>query len=282
MHGLQFLDVKTVVHYVKRNTVTLYVDNHSDFSNSAKTFFSKFILHKIIWKKNAKILIPYVKKFYGVMPSRVEFLNKIYKINKNKIDLLVMGADDDIINDVLTVGKTNVRRKYSIPDSKFLVVTGGKIDHAKKDVLNLMDAVTSLSNSNIHLLIFGSIDEQIKHSFDVKFNPMNMSYVPWVDQFNAYALFYISDLVVFPGRHSVYWEQCVALQKPLLVKKWDGTSHVDIGGNVRFLIDSSTEEIRGMLEENIKEQNIKDMIDSYKNRASDAFLYSNIARKSLS
>ena len=40
---------------------------------------------------------PYVNKFYGVLPARVDFLINEYKLPKNKVELLVMGADDDCI-----------------------------------------------------------------------------------------------------------------------------------------------------------------------------------------
>src|SRR5699024_9219429 len=57
IHGVQFLDIKKIIKYVKENPeITLYVDNHADFSNSATNWISKNILHKIIWKRMAKMI----------------------------------------------------------------------------------------------------------------------------------------------------------------------------------------------------------------------------------
>ncbi|MFC2145664.1 hypothetical protein ACFLQQ_04965, partial [Actinomycetota bacterium] len=54
IHGCQFVDIKFVVKYLKENPkVKVYVDNHADFSNSARNFLSKNILHKIMWKHYA-------------------------------------------------------------------------------------------------------------------------------------------------------------------------------------------------------------------------------------
>lgn len=77
VHGGQFLDIDQTVRYIKENpSITVYVDNHADFSNSATNWFSKNILHKIIWKHCEKKIEPFTKKFYGVLPVRVDFLKK--------------------------------------------------------------------------------------------------------------------------------------------------------------------------------------------------------------
>ena len=74
IHGCQFLDIKHIVNYVKEHTdVKVYVDNHADFSNSATNWLSKHILHGLIWRKCAYLIEPYTEKFYGVLPSRVDF-----------------------------------------------------------------------------------------------------------------------------------------------------------------------------------------------------------------
>ena len=75
-----------------------------------------------------------------------------------------------------------------------------------------------------------------------------LQYIGWVESKDSYAYFAAADLVVFPGRHSVFWEQVAAQGIPMLVKSWDGTHHVDLGGNVRFLYEDSVAEIQGELE----------------------------------
>src|SRR5690625_4853826 len=143
VHGVQFLDIKTIVKYIKVNPqVKLYVDNHADFSNSATNWVSKNILHKNIWKKMAKMIEPYTTKFYGVLPARVDFLENIYNLPKEKVDLLVMGADDEKVKEAATQeSKTKVREHLNIKKDDFMIVTGGKIDKAKRQVLNLMKVV---------------------------------------------------------------------------------------------------------------------------------------------
>src|SRR5690606_2663906 len=48
VHGVQFLDVLSIVKYYKYNpNITIVADNHADDFNSANNFISTNILHKI-------------------------------------------------------------------------------------------------------------------------------------------------------------------------------------------------------------------------------------------
>lgn len=156
IHGVAFLDVITIRKYLKKNnTVKVFVDNHSDFSNSATSWVSLNILHKVIWRHMAKIIEPYTEKFYGVMPARVDFLTEIYNTPKEKTELLVMGGDDEKISEVKNPQIINkLRETLNISDSDFVIVTGGKIDEAKAQTLLLMEAVKNF-NDNVKLIVFG-------------------------------------------------------------------------------------------------------------------------------
>ena len=46
LHGTQFLDICEIKKYIKKySNVVLYVDNHADFSNSARNWVTKNILY---------------------------------------------------------------------------------------------------------------------------------------------------------------------------------------------------------------------------------------------
>lgn len=280
IHGCQFLDIFKVIKYILKNPqVRVFVDNHADFSNSAKSFVSKFILHRVLWRYCARSIANYVEKFYGVLPSRVDFLNNEYQIPLNKIELLVMGADDDYV-DVPRSEVLSLRTKLGIAPDDFLIVTGGKIDSAKLEVLDLMRVVPNLP-SNVKLVVFGSVVPEIKESFDRLVND-KVLYVGWLNSEATFPYFAMADLVVFPGRHSVFWEQVVAQAKPMVVKQWPGTTHIDIGGNVKFLNLSTPEEIEILLSFIISnEVSYFEMVKSANSPLRENFLYSRIALQSL-
>ena len=59
---------------------------------------------------------------------------------------------------------------------------------------------------------------------------------------------------MFPGRHSVFWEQVVGIGKPLVVKYWDGTTHIQVNGNVVFLYNDTVEDIVRNIEQLLKNE----------------------------
>lgn len=280
-HGVCFIDSFEIVKYCKKhNQVKLYVDNHADFSNSATSWFSKNILHKIIWRFTAHELDRYANKFYGVLPARVDFLVDMYGIDRNRCELLVMGADDDLVN-TASEQIFKIKRSLGIQNNDFVILTGGKIDSAKYQTLLLMEAVNRLNDKNVKLIVFGSIENELKERFDSLMSN-SIIYVGWHDSKELYAYIAASDLVIFPGRHSVLWEQTVAQGKPMIVKYWDGTTHVDIGGNVKFLYDDSAKEMHEILKEitDNPEEYIK-MKEAALSRRKNTFLYSSIAYQSV-
>ncbi len=281
IHGCQFLDIDVVVRYLKgRRDLTVYVDNHADFSNSATNWFSKNILHKVIWKRCAHQILPYTRMFYGVLPARVDFLADIYKLPREKVSLLVMGAEDDKVDEAQRPEvRSKLRQNYGIGQEDFLIVTGGKIDKAKQQILLLMKAVCDLSQKNkkVKLLVFGSVIPEMKADVE-KNQSEHVRYIGWVPSSETYQYFSMADLVCFPGRHSVFWEQTAGMGIPMVVKYWAGTTHVDVGGNVMFLKKDSQQEIRETLELAMK--NYETMKRAATERRKE-FLYSKIAAKSL-
>ena len=283
IHGCQFMDMDVVVKYLKENkNVKVYVDNHADYSNSATNFLSKNILHKIFWKRSAKMIEPYVTKFYGVLPARVDFLTDLYKLPKEKCELLVMGADDEKVKEAAaTEVRESIRGKYKINDDDFLIVTGGKIDEFKRQTLYLMDAVNNIDNRKVKLIVFGSVIEELKEEVSKRCSD-RVKYIGWIKSDESYKYFSAADLVLFPGRHSVFWEQVAGQGIPMIVKYWEGTTHVDLGGNVRFLYNDSTKEIQNAITEIAEHPDVyKKMKTAATEKGINVFSYMDIAKRSI-
>lgn len=282
IHGVQFSDISVVVNYLQdHKNVILYVDSHSDFSNSGTNWFSKTILHEIIWRHYAQLINPYVRKFYGVLPARVDFLINEYKIPKEKVELLLMGADDERVYEAAKPEvKEKIRKKLNLADDDFVVMTGGKIDAFKTQTLLLMEAVHKINDPKVKLIVFGSVTPELKKKVNELSDGKKNQYIGWVNAEESYDYFAASDLVVFPGRHSVFWEQVAAQGKPMIVKYWEGTTHIDFGGNVRFLYEDSVNEIERSIREILTGDEYGRMLAAAK-KASVNFMYSKIAQESI-
>lgn len=279
-HGVQFADAGVLVKYMKKHpNVKLYCDNHSDFSNSARNWVSKHIQHRILWRYYAQKLNPFVTRFYGVLPARVDFLVNMYGLPKEKVELLVMGADDELVEKAADPSvRIRIRNQYGFDQDDFVIVNGGKIDQWKKQTLLLMDAVNQINNPKIKLLVFGSVTPDLKEDV-IKRSSEKVKYIGWVQSEQSYELFAAGDIACFPGRHSVFWEQVAGQGIPMICKYWEGTTHVDCGGNVKFLYKDSVEEITEAIIE--AKENGYHKMNNISSKCRSKYLYSSIAKMAI-
>lgn len=283
VHGLQAIDSLIVYRWCKsNNSVKLYIDQHADYYNSPITKFSTRMYYKVVYGYIARKLSEFAIKFWGVTPWRVDYLQKVYGVKPEKTDLLVMGGDEALVDwDNRMNIRKELRLRYNIPDDGFLVVTGGKIDRTKNIHL-LVEAVSCLRNNNVFLLVFGSLTEEMKEYCTPKFKD-NIQYLGWLDSKNVYPYFLAADLAVFPGTHSVLWEQALSCGIPGIFKDWDsGFNHVDCGGNALLLKEISTEtltdEISRLANDNTRYNEMKSVAE---NVARKEFSYIEIAKKAI-
>lgn len=283
IHGAQFLSVYTIRNYIRNYpSVEVYVDGHSDFHNSAKTWLSKNILHKLIYRHCAQVLLPFTNKFFGVTPLRVKFFNEVYKIPVEKTELLVMGVDDLAIkNDDRQLIRMQIRKELGLNDTDIVIITGGQITE-RKNIHHLMDVVSSSFKDEIKLLVFGEPDSHMKELINEYFHEPNILKLGWLNPGEIYSYLYASDLAVFPGTHSVLWEECVGLGIPCIFKKWEGMEHVDIGGNCIFLKESNKSELFNVLSSLVQnESNLSGMQKVALSEGSKQFRYSQIAMQAI-
>lgn len=279
-HNVSFADISVLVKYLKKHpNVKVYADNHADFINSAKNFFSKHILHPIIWRHYAKMLEPFLIKCYGVIPVRCRFLKEMYHINPGIIEYLPMGVDDESIpSDRLKV-RVAIRKKLSIPEDEIVLFSGGKIDQLKNTHV-LIEALKGTDKKDVHLIICGTLTpdmEYLKTEFD---RNHNIHYMGWCNSEQVMNCMVASDIACFPGTHSTLWEQSVGVGLPAIFKRWPEMEHVNVNDNCIFVNGDDVEELNTAI--SIMLDNVK--FNHYKSNAIEAsgsFLYSEISKKAI-
>lgn len=284
IHGCQFMDVAEVVRYKKKHpNLKVFVDNHADYKNSAKSFISKQIMHGILWKAEARKLLSITEKFYGVLPARVDFLKDVYRLPDNKVDLLCIGADDEfVLKYSSTEARTKTRTRYGYSDDDFVIITGGKINSNRPETLELMKTVINCSKPKLKLLIFGVVEATYKPIFDELSKNDKIDFIGWLSPEETYENIAASDLVVFPGLHSVMWEQAVAQGIPCLFRKIPGFDHVDIGGNAYFCEDVSERGLSNALNHILGDKTRYEKMKKAANKSErKQFYYSEIARRCI-
>ena len=175
-----------------------------------------------------------------------------------------------------------IRDKYGIKKDEFLIVTGGKFNKKKGEVLNLLKAVRELDRKyKVRLLIFGSLEEgDFRHAFDTLCDNDIIQYVGWIKGDQSYDYFEASDIVVFPGLHSVLWEQAVGQGKPCIFNYMEGFTHVDIGGNCLFIDNKDdVQELKNKIIESI--MNYDSIYKSSSSKGMSYFSHLDIAKRAI-
>lgn len=281
-HGLVSTTIFDVVKYKKELAPQCVIvqDNHLDYNIGTRCRSAKEKLIRGYYRRMNRRSIRYVDRVYGVTPWRQTYARDYFRIPPEKTGVLIMGADDEKID---LTHRREIRQKlrgeYGISEEDFLIVTGGKIDQ-KKQIHHLMEACRDLSN--VKLLVFGQVAEDVRPDFDrARKDNDNVRYIGWLDADRVYDYFLAAELVFFPGQHSVLWEQACACKVPCVFSKWEGMAHVDNGGNSDFILSTDRESIA----EKILQLRFTPKYHSMKavalSDATDIYMYSEIAKKSL-
>lgn len=281
IHGLQAIDNLTAIKYLQKHpNVRLFADQHGDYYNMPMNSIKQKFMQRIIYKYIAQKLYKHSQMIWGVTPWRVKFIREVYKLGEEKTGLLVMGGDEKLVNwKEREKIREVIRQKYSIPQDAFVLVSGGKIDRAKNIHL-LIEAVNEINN--VFLLIFGRYEEDMA-SYISKINNPRIVNIGWIKSSDSYEIFHAADLAVFPGTHSVLWEQSCASGIPGIFKDWDGGfNHIDVGGNCILISNPNKDSLKKCIESIVNDTSkYNRMKASSQTKAREYFSYRNIAKAAI-
>ena len=236
---------------------TLYVDNHSDFINHTKSkiwfvFYSKFILRIL-----SNLLSPFVRIFYGVSPSRCDYLETVFKIKKNKIEHLPIGADT-LAFEAITLSKDAIKAKYKIPPCDYIVISGGKMgkDKGTDSLIRAVEDIKS-KGEKISLVLFGSINDADTQYLAKKSESVLL--LGWCNRETTFEILKIADVAVWPIHHTTLIEDSIACLTPIILRKTRTTEHL-INGNGIFIDEGTFDEIKSAILE-IKNQNVDNLLN---------------------
>jgi glycosyltransferase involved in cell wall biosynthesis len=286
VHDLQFQGVYAIRQYARRSGALIVADTHTDEVNSARSLLSRWILHGILYRHFARVLDPVVKRYYATLPLRATFLERVYGLSSDKIEILPFGVEDSRINKLdRNATRQRIREELKIGASEIVFVTGGKLD-ARKNIHILMKefarAVDKGDFPPTKLLVFGQPSDEVRDLMAPYAHHEAIRLVDWVPAGDIHKLFWAGDVTVFPGTHSVLWEESIGLGLPGIFRRWSGIEHIDLGGNC-ILVDGS--EMGQVIEKMIEVASGAERLERLRSVAQtlgpQTFNYSVIAKRSL-
>ncbi|SMP31764.1 glycosyltransferase family 4 protein [Chryseobacterium profundimaris] len=238
LHDISF-NLHEVIKYKRKNkSIKIIMDYHADYSNSGKNWVSINILHRIIRKRYLHFYLKHIDRIFPIVPHGAKFLNEIYSIENNRMEILPLGVDTLAVEEIksnIKDYKKQILSKYNINENALLLVSGGKLDELKKTDL-LIQAMGNLP-SNVHLLLFGKpTTEKFKLYLEKLSEGLNVHFIGWITAEETLKLYLISDIAVFPASQSVLWQQAIGAGLPLLVGDSGGQSAEYMNKNNNIIV----------------------------------------------
>lgn len=223
VHDIQF-NLHEAVLYKNRNpNCKIIMDYHADYSNSGKNWLSINILHKIVRKYYLTQFLKYIDKIYPIVPGSMRFLNDIYNIPYDKMELLPLGVDSDLINEIKISGiGTKIRIDLNIPENAIVIFTGGKLVPNKKTEI-LIEAIKELGLNDLYLIVVGEVPSEFQAYRQQLYALMvsdKIKYVGWVKGTDVYNYMGACDIAIFPGTQTVLWQQAIGMGLALIISKY--------------------------------------------------------------
>lgn len=246
--------------------VRMIMDYHADYSNSGKNWLSLKVLHTIV---RGKLILnrvrPYLSKIFPIVPAGFTFLNEVYGIDYADMELLPLGADIDVSEQIRNgTARSEIREELKIEKEDFVIFTGGKLSPRKQTEL-LIKAVNKINTRNLHLIVVGDASElnvdYLKMLKTVANNSANIHFMGWQTSERIYRYLAAADIAVFPASQSVLWQKSIAMHLPLVVGNTGNQSveYLNKRGNIIMLKANAISEknIRITIENLINDERLR-------------------------
>ncbi len=230
-HDACFYPVLDVLRYkLQHPEVKLYVDMHTAYYNSARTWASLNILHKLYYKHFYKRLEPYVERFFYIGTDEERFAREVYKIHKAHMSFLPLGGFCPTEEEYSSL-RASAREELSLNDNDILLVHTGKMDQKKKTE-SLLHAFSSCTVFPGKLVLIGSIPQEMRDVLIpyIESNP-RILYLGWkrADELRRYLC--ACDLYIQPGSVSATMQNAICCRCPIIAFPHEGyLNSFDFGG----------------------------------------------------
>lgn len=287
LHDLQFWDLLVVRKYALAHNIPVHADSHTDFVNSARGFVSRHLLHGGFYRPLLRYADPMIRRYFPTLPARADFMHEVYGLSRAKMELLPFGFDDTSVAGLdRDAVRREIRENLGISKSDLVLVTGGKLD-LRKNIHVLIERFSALRRAGqlgaVHLVVFGKPNPEVVAELAKLDMDENVHLIGWMDPKILYRVFWAADAAIFPGTHSVSWEEAIGHGLASVFHRWNGMEHLDLGGNTLFMDDATATTLDRVLLDLTKDNGaqIRRMADIAQTKGPRVFSFSQIAQKAI-
>ncbi len=208
-HGIGGLALLNVMNYkIKHPLIRLYADCHADVNNSATNLISLILLHKVFNRAIIQKSLPYIDKVFYISYECKDFLRKMYRVPKNKMEFFPLGG---IIysDDERTEKREIIRNELRLTDNKVLFVHSGKMDRLKRTA-DVLRAFSQVKSDKIRLMLIGSMTDDVRLVTEPLIEEdSRISFIGWKTADELMEYLCSADVYVQPGGQSATMQNAI-------------------------------------------------------------------------
>lgn len=221
-HGISSTTAVTLAKLKPQLNFSLLCDDHMLYSviNEGRWFKQAFYaLFRLLYKKR---LLKNVDYFVGVTGETKDFMHEFYQIPKDRIDVILLGADTDLFQ-FDDDKRKKLRAEWEVEDDEVVVIYAGKVIPPKGPHI-LVDALIPLmkENKKLKLVIVGKGDDEylnkMKGKLEVEGLSRRVIWHPPVKNTELPSYYCAADMGAWPLQESLTMLEAQACQLPVIVK----------------------------------------------------------------
>ena len=201
-HGMCAAELLVVARYKRRNQhIKFFVDTHSDFINSAKSLFSKWLLHYCFYRTIVRIVVNDIDKVFYISPLTEIFARDFYGLEQSKLSFLPLGGHP-VDTTLVEERRKRIRLQLNIPDDAVLFIQSGKQNKSKR-LLDSLFVFDEIDSSNCYLVICGSIADEISdEAMPIINRNERIIFLGWTSPERLCEVLCAADIYLQPGSQS--------------------------------------------------------------------------------
>lgn len=257
------------------------------FSGSLKDRVRRILYFRIVYRLWRRQMEKRYSVIFYVTPPRKTYAVRELGFSEQKLASLWLGAELESLpysqKDALRVG---IRTRLEMPADAKILILAGKLDEKKRPV-ELAEAFARLDDAQWWLLYVGSVEEEIRTRIDQAAGSTGrVRYTGFVSGDAVLEHLAASDFAVYPGAHSVLWEQTVCLGIPAAFHEPElgDAAHLsdESEPNAVFLKNGSAEELLNLLKTMTADETLLKTMGERARRYGESHLsYAELAKRAL-
>lgn len=236
-HGMCAWELLTVAQYVREHPhVTLYVDCHEDFNNSARGWVSKQLLHGAFYRPILRSALDVVKEVLCITVESMQFAGQFYGVPQDKVVLFPLGGHLHSDGDYAE-RRQRIRELHGAARHDVVIVQSGKIT-ANKLLPNALRAFIATPSPHLKFWIVGQIVDEAEECRALIASDPRIQFLGWKSPDELEDILCAADVYLQPFGQTATTQMSMCCRCAILVQ--DVPSHRALFVDNGFLIDGKT------------------------------------------